>query len=259
MDSSVLRYFTLGLAPSTQQTYRSGKDRYLKFCQRTGTTPLPAQESVLCAYVAYLSGHEFLKHRTIKVYLSAVRHLHISAAMPGPFAAATPMSRLEYVMRGIKKDQVAKGQKQRQRLPITPAILHKIRAAWEPDGRQPDTKMQWAACCVCFFAFLRVGEMTVPSDDGYDPTVHLSMQDVAPDDPRNPSLLQIRVKQSKTDPSRKGISLYVGRTFSVLCQVAALLDYLVARGRAPGPLFKFSDGRPLTRSRFSVSVRAALH
>ena len=118
--------------------------------------------------------------------------MYISAAIPDPFAAATPMSRLEYIMRGIKNDQVAKGQEQRQRLPITPAILHKIRAAWEPEGRQPDTKMLWVACC--FFTFLRVGEITVPSDDSYDPTVHLSMQDVALDDPRNPSLLQIRVK-----------------------------------------------------------------
>ena len=104
----------------------------LKFCQRTGTTPLPAQESVLCAYVAYLSGHESLASYH-KGNLSAVRHLHISAAILDPFATATSMSRLEYVMRGIKKDQVTKGQEKRQRLPITPAILHKIRAAWEPD------------------------------------------------------------------------------------------------------------------------------
>ena len=108
---------------------------------------------------------------------------------------------------------------------------------------------------MCFFTFLRVGEMTVPSDDGYDPTVHLSMHDVALDDPRNPSLLQDQTVQD--GPIR--ISLYVGGTFSVLCPVAALLDCLVVRGRAPGPLFKFSDGRPLTRSRFAESVWAALH
>ena len=224
----------------------------------TGATPVPSQESVLCAFAAYLSGHEALKHRTIKVYLSAVRHLHISAALPDPFAAATPMNRLEYVMRGIKKDQAAKGEIQRERLPITPEILRKIRAVWEPEGRQPDIKMLWAACCVCFFAFLRIGEMTVPSDEGYDPAVHLSVQDVAMDDPRSPTLLQIKIKQSKTDPFRKGISLYVGRTFSVLCPVVAILDYLVVRGTAPGPLFKFSDGRLLTRTRFALAIRTAL-
>lgn len=81
-------------------------------------------------------------------YLSAVQHLHISAAILDLFTTAMPMSRLEYVMRGIKKDQAAKGQEQRERLPITPAILHKIRVPWEPDGRQPDMKMLWAACCV---------------------------------------------------------------------------------------------------------------
>ena len=168
------------------------------------------------------------------------------------------MNRLEYVMRGIKKDQAAKGEIQRERLPITPEILRKIRAVWESEGHQPDIKMLWVACCVCFFAFLRRGEMTVPSDEGYDPAVHLNVQDVAMDDPRSPTLLQIKIKQSKTDPFRKGISLYVGRTFSVLCPVVAILDYLVVKGTAPGPLFKFMDGRLLTRTRFAWAIRTAL-
>ena len=83
--------------------------------------------------------------------------------------------------------------------------------------------MLWAACCVCFFAFLRVGEMTVPSDNTYDPSVHLGIGDIAVDDPQMPSMVRIRIKQSKTDPFRKGIYLFVGRTASGLCPVAALL------------------------------------
>ena len=37
------------------------------------------------------------------------------------------------------------------------------------------------------FAFLRAGEMSVPSDKAYDPAV---MCDIAVDDPRNPSMLK---------------------------------------------------------------------
>jgi len=37
---------------------------------------------------------------------------------------------------------------------------------------------------------------------------------------------------------------------SDLCQVSAMLAYLLVRGRQDGPLFRFQDGKPLTRPRF---------
>ena len=72
--------------------------------------------------------------------------------------------------------------------------------------------MVWAVCCLGFFAFLRVGEFTVPDDTSYDSGVHLSFGDIAIDDLNNPTVLQVSIKQSKTDPFRKGVTLYVGRT-----------------------------------------------
>ena len=109
-----------------------------------------------------------------------------------------------------------------------------------------------------FFAFLRVGEQTVPTEGAFDPAVHLGVGDVAVDDTKNPTLLRVTIKQSKTDPFRQGINLFVSRTYSRLCPVAALLDFLCTRGKKPGPLFLFEDGRPLTRTRFAGEVRRAL-
>ena len=34
--------------------------------------------------------------------------------------------------------------------------------------------MLWAAACMCFLGFLRMGEVVVPSTAAYDPDVHLS-------------------------------------------------------------------------------------
>ena len=252
------KYFTLGLAPSTQRTYKSGKERYLKFCQLAGALPLPVCESILCHFCAYLA-NDGLCYRTIKVYLSAVRHMQIAAARPDPFAGATPLSKLQYVMRGIKRNEASKGKEPRERLPITPRLLRQIRGVWQTmEEDQRDRKMLWAACCICFFAFLRVGELSVPSDSEYDPASHLSVSDIAVDNPREPSMVRIRIKQSKTDPFRKGINLFVGRTSSDLCPVAALMGYLQVRGMDPGPLFRYQDGRALTRVRFAEEVRAAL-
>ena len=105
---------------------------------------------------------------------------------------------------------------------------------------------------------LRAGEMTVPGEDQFDPDVHLAFGDVAVDSVRRPSFLQICIKLSKTDPFRSGVSLFVGRTGTDLCPVAALLDYLTMRGSKPGPLFVFSDGRFLSRARFVELVRKGL-
>ena len=100
--------------------------------------------------------------------------------------------------------------------------------------------------------------MTVPDAGAYDKSVHLSFDDIAIDETSSPSFVRVRIKQSKTDPFRRGVNLFLGRTHTDLCPVAALLSYLVVRGAGSGPLFKFADGRPLTMSRFVAQVRDAL-
>ena len=118
--------------------------------------------------------------------------------------------------------------------------------------------MLWAAATLCFFGFLRAGEITIPSDKGYDPTAHLSFFDIAVDNMANPSIMQVHIKTSKTDPFQKGVSIYVGRTGNNLCPIAAMLTYLSIRGGDAGQLFHFHYGRQLTRERFIAKVRRAL-
>ena len=56
-----------------------------------------------CVFVSHLAD-EGLKFRIINVYLSAIRHMQFEAAMPDLFKG-TPMARLEYVTRGVKKHE----------------------------------------------------------------------------------------------------------------------------------------------------------
>lgn len=213
-------------------------------------------EHTLCKFVSYLADKK-LKHRTIKTYLSGVRYLQIRSGYADPFHGSH-LPHLEYTMRGIKRVQARDPGEARGRLPITPAIMRAIRGAWAPTTSLRDTKMLWAACCLAFFGFLRVGEMTMPDDHSYDASTHLSFADVAVDDPINPSFVKVSIKQSKTDPFRKGVDLYLGKTGTDLCPVGALLSYLVARGSESGPLLVFADTRVLTRKRFVDAVKAAL-
>ena len=98
----------------------------------------------------------------------------------------------------------------------------------------------------------------MPGNEEYDPFGYLSIQDIAADDLKHPSLLRITIKQSKTDSFCKGVDLFVAKTGSLLCPVAPMLNYLCARGMADGPLFKFADGRGLTRQRFISAVHEGL-
>ena len=111
--------------------------------------------------------------------------------------------------------------------------------------------MTWAACCLAFFGFLCSSEFTVPSQDTYDSQVHLSLKDIAVDNQANPQLLQVVIKQSKTDPFRQGASLYLGKTDSSICYVTGILPFLAVRGNQDGPLFMLKDGRMLNRQLFS--------
>ncbi len=79
-----------------------------------------------------------------------------------------------------------------------------------------DVVMLWAACCLAYFCFMRIGELTVPTDNGYNASCHLSWGDVMVDDLLRPSRLEVRIKTSKTDPFRQDISLLIGRVTSDL-------------------------------------------
>ena len=50
----------------------------------------------------------------------------------------------------------------------------------------------------------------------------------------------------------------MGRTGNDLCPVAAILSCMALRGPGSGPLFKFKNGRPLTRSSFVIKLQEAL-
>lgn len=224
----------------------------MEFCNLASRSCLPTSEDTLLLFVSYLA-QQGLSHTSIKVYLSAVRLLHISAGLHDQFTQQTT-PRLELVLKGIQKESAPK----RSRLPITLDIMEKIKEALLLHPKQPDNIMMWAACCTAFFGFLRCSEFTVPAEDSFDPEAHLSLADVAVDDKMSPTVVQVTIKQSKTDPFRQGAHLYLGTTDTVICPVKAMLAYLAVRDPAPGPLFKLTYKKCLTRQAFSTLLSRTL-
>ena len=241
-----------GLASSTRRVYLSAQRRYVSFCRQDGHVdasgaPLPADERSLMRFATSLS--DSLRHSSIKVYLSAVRSLHIDQGLPDPLVNCLQLQRL---LRGIKRVQ---GSSLTKRLPVTIDILRVIQGSLDLSSR--DHVMLWAACCLGFFGFLRAGEFT--SSCPFDPSIHLTVSDVQADTLVNPTCFKICIKCSKTDPFRRGCDIYVGRGSGSICPVAAIGNFLALRGGAPGPLFCYADGRPLSRQQLSSSVQSILH
>ena len=92
----------------------------------------------------------------------------------------------------------------------------------------------------------------------YDPDVHLNLSDLALDNHSNPSVIQLRIKQSKTDPFREGIHIFLGKTDGAICPVQAVIKYIAVRSPNPGPLFVSSEGTPLTRGYLVSRLQDAL-
>lgn len=214
--------------------------------------PFPVSEKGLLLFVGFLY-KEKLAPGTIKSYLAAVRYEQISRGLGNPQINLMPQ--LEYTLKGIKRSSSGAT---RRRLPITPGILGRLKQVWQRDPAKRDARMLWAASCLCFFGFLRSGEVVCPSERAFDPAIHLGVGDVKVDSHTAPTHIEVRIKASKTDPFRLGVSLHIGKTGEALCPVGAVLSYIAARGCQPGPLFIWKDGRFLTRDGFVTSLRAVL-
>ena len=255
LEDAVSSYLAGALAPATLRVYGSGRRRYMAFCSAADISPLPLVEHALCMFVTYLA-RDGLTHQTIKSYLSAIRHYHILAGQGDPFIG-NPFPLLQYVLRGIKRSPVH--SRRLPRMPITPTILRAPKDQWATASlRDTDFVMLWAACCMGFFGFMRAGEFSVTHVSEFDPASSLCLGDIAVDRHQDPSVVQVRLKQSKTDPFHRGVSIYLGRTQTDLCPVVAILAYIAVRPAVNGPLFVFKDGSFLTRDRLVSAIRRAL-
>ena len=184
LDRAVDDYFTLGLAPSTNRTYKVGIRHYISLCEQLHTEPTPTSEHLLCRFCTVLASTG-ITHCTIKVYLSAVRQLHVQRGQS--MLTISQMPRLCQVLRGIKIAQASSDKATRQpQLPVTPETLRRIKSAWENKGLDADKVMLWAAFTLCFFCFMRSGELGVGGDGSFDPSRDLTLEDIVIDDIHNP-------------------------------------------------------------------------
>ena len=243
------------LSSSTRTTYSSGVRQYLDFCfahnlaTKENLLPAPTEEN-LVYFVASLQGN--VQYQTVKLYLAAIANFYVEQSMP---LRTDNMYQLHRILKGIKRTS---SSQQRTRRPITIEILSQIsdllRPAFSPEL---DTVMLWAAFTLAFFGFLRVSEFTYSSSKSF-----LAVKDIAfVPNIHNPDYIQVRIKQSKTDPFRQGTTLTIAKSNSKVCAVIALRDYILQRNSTTTdePLFMLQNGQPLSRCILNANLRELLN
>ena len=167
LDEEVARYKGLMLAVSTQRAYRYQLKSFLTFCTDFGYSPVPASDSTLCRYVAFLG--KTLKYNSVRPYLSAIRILHLECNLPNPVLHNWALGT---VLKGMRRD---KGSTVTAKLAMTPKLLLSLRSLLVLSD--PFDTSFWAASLTMFFGLLRKSNVFPPSASGFVATKHLSRSD----------------------------------------------------------------------------------
>jgi hypothetical protein len=190
-----------------------------------------------------------VKPRTMKSYITGLRSLHVDMGLPTDGIFDHP--RLQRIIQGSRRFHGEAGT--RERLPITRDVLLKILQClprWRTDTIQANL---YAAFCLAFAGFLRVGEFTW--SEYTDPLEfarwHLTWRSVNIQADR----LLLTLPSSKTDPFRHGVILTISPSFDRACPLAAIrnLRGLMHRnhfeeGQYPiQPLFSRPNNQPFSR------------
>ena len=191
-----------------------------------------------------------LRASTIRVHLAGIQFVN---TILGFDASPFTEDRLRLILRGIQRHQAITLPPRPPRIPISLHHLYTIFRFTAASRTTGDARCFKAALCLAFFGLLRISEFTCPSPTSFDPSLHLSINDIAFS--TNPDLLHVRIKQSKTDGFRRGCIVRVARTNNYFCPFDAIVSFLRVHPRCPGPLFTLGDGSFLTRADIQSILR----
>ena len=235
-------YFARGLAESSHRTYTSAQRQFLQFCRDFSLDPLPASEDTLILFSTHLA--QRIKPQSLHVYLAAVRSLHVAQGLANPLQ---PGLKLKQTLRGIERQHFSPPK---QKMPLTFDILRDIHSFLNPSSI--DDTVHWAAITTGHFLMLRAGEFTVPSNEEFDTSSHLTAADAKLHTSSDGmEYLTVHIKRSKTDQRGQGVTLYTGHSGHRVCAVCAMKKNLAIRGRpvsSAAPLFQLADSSPVTKA-----------
>ncbi|CAG2198720.1 unnamed protein product [Mytilus edulis] len=224
LKQTVEQLWTTSISKRTKDAYDIGFmhfKRYLLLNNVTFTNNLaPVSEEILIYFVAHCQTVLKLHYSTIKLYLCGIRYNYLKENCSDPLELynGKPLPRLTLILNSVKRSQ---NQNKRIRLPITFDILEQIikRLRKGVFSKFIDLMIETASV-ISFFGFLRCGEITVIKSEHFEPAINLCISDISFTD----NIANLHLKQSKTDPFRKGIDIQLHKINSHICPYRVLKD-----------------------------------
>ena len=174
------------------------------------------------------------------MYLSGIRLAHIERGLPDP----TESTSLHLVCRGIRHQQ---GDSRRVRLPITINLLRLLKEQLRSSTRYTliEQRMLWALFTLAFYGFFRASEL-LSNLSWSNFTLSLNQ-------------MSITLRQSKTDPFRRGQTIHIFATRSSTCPIRAMTIYHNFIGnRDSDPVFHAGRFQSLTQKKLNEVLRCLL-
>ena len=207
-------------------------------------TCFPAEVSAVASFIASLFQSGYAS-ASIATNLSAISYFHKIDGFVDPTAAFI----IKKLLHGASKLRPSLDC----RAPVTKTILHSlVRSATHTTDCCYNNTLICSMYLLAFHAFLRIGEMVA----GSAKKSHTVLQ-----------VDQVTVNQSECVVVFRSYKHYHGHPVSLLispsenadfCPVTHMRAYLTLRGPAPGPLFVFPGGSPVTRSFFTENLNRSL-
>ena len=185
-------------------------------------------------------------------HLNSVRLLHLHRGFAYDFLTSFSVA---LTKKGLKR---VMGTKSRQKHPITVNLLRRMRIVL--DLSIPAQAALWCLFLVAFFSFLRKSNLTTPSARAFNPSKHLTRNDIK----FSRSGAVLRICWSKTLQHREGILLIPLPLIpnSDLCPVTAIHHYFqLVPADANSPFFCVPQGpilQPITFSFFSRFLKETI-
>ena len=173
LSMAVARSIAAALAPSTSGQYAGAAHIFIMFCMYVDgdNFTLPATDAMLCLYLQWQS--LTVDPKNLKTKLSAIRYLHERLG----YVWIPPSERfmVHRCIMGLKRLCLTPVNR---KLPITPALLIRMRLCRGIDWSTPTMVVVWGAMLIAFFCFLRKDNFTVDKVDAFNSRRHLCRNDV---------------------------------------------------------------------------------
>ena len=209
---------------------------------------LPISPAVIVLFLSHLYSLNYASS-SVTSYLSAIGYAHKLAGLNDP----TDTAIIRQLLKGYRK----LAPPQDVRLPITLPILSRLIRAFKHTAVSAyQIYMLSAMCSLAFFAFLRIGEITVSSNDHNNLIMFPQLEQLV-NGQRRVTALRLTISKYKHSDTGRPFVIYVYQEDSC-CPVKAILDFMATRGNINGPLFCWPDGAPIKRQFFVEQLNRAL-